>query len=112
MDVRMDSELVPVDDVSDNAIITTAAPFDRGSAARVLNVAAAGVRTCGGQGGPSGSGRVQVTFAGTGTVLSVSVDAPFAGTAAGACVTNRFRLVRLAPFSGGNVTVSKSFTVD
>jgi hypothetical protein len=112
VDVRMDSELVPVDGISDDAIITSAPPFDRGAAARVLNVAAAGVRTCGSQSGPTGTGRVRVTFAGTGNVRSASVDSPFAGSSVGMCVESRFRLVRITPFSGGDVTVSKSFSVD
>src|SRR5262249_37169244 len=33
IDVRVESELVPVDDFSDNAVITTAPPFDAGAAA-------------------------------------------------------------------------------
>src|SRR5262249_29885560 len=64
VDVRLESELVPVDDVPFDARIPTAAPFDRGAAVSALNVAAAGVRRCGSNSGPVGTGRVQVTFTG------------------------------------------------
>jgi hypothetical protein len=52
-----------------------------------------------------------VTFDGTGTARTVRVDPPFSGTSVGACVSSRFSVVRVPPFSGGPVMLSKSFTV-
>ncbi len=112
VDVRMDSNLVPVDDVSNDAIVVGAAPFDRGGAARVLAGAASSARSCVDENGPTGQGRALVTFSPTGSVTRVSIDAPFAGTPVGTCVLGRFRSLRLAPFAGGEVTVSKSFVID
>ena len=112
VDVRMESELVPVDDVTDSMIVTGAPPFDRAAAVRVLTGAASSARSCVNENGPTGTGRAMVTFSPTGSVTTVSIDAPFAGTPVGNCVANRFRSIRLAPFSGGNVTVGKSFTID
>jgi hypothetical protein len=44
-------------------------------------------------------------------VSSVEVDAPYAGTAAGACVAQRYRTVTVPPFAGGPVAAGKSFTI-
>ena len=116
VDVRMESELVPVSDPSEfvDAVITNAPPFDRGAAASVLSVAASSARSCGDLTGNSGedtTGRVFVTFAPAGPLVTVRMGAPFAGTPVGNCVASRFRAIRIAPFSGENVTVSKTFTV-
>jgi Vault protein inter-alpha-trypsin domain/FecR protein/von Willebrand factor type A domain len=112
MDVRMESSLVPVDDLGPDAFVTGLAPFDRSAAARALSAAARSVVSCVVENGPTGTGRALVTFSPSGAVSRVSIDAPFAGTPVGSCVTSRFRSVRLAGFSGSEVTVSKSFTVD
>ncbi len=112
VDVRMESNLVPVDDVGQDATVTGAPPFDRSTAARLLSGAASSARSCVDENGPTGSGRALVTFSPTGSVTRVSIDAPFAGTPVGNCVSNRFRSIRMAPFSGGEVTVGKTFVID
>ena len=112
VDVRMDSNLVAVDDVGVDAIVTGAPPFDRSAAARVLSGAASSARACVDENGPTGQGRALVTFSPTGTVTRVSIDAPFAGTPVGDCVRRRFTSLRLSPFSGESVTLGKSFQID
>jgi hypothetical protein len=112
VDVRMDSNLVAVDDVGVDAIVTGAPPFDRSAVARLLSGAASSARSCVDENGPTGQGRALVTFSPTGTVTRVSIDAPFAGTPVGDCVRRRFTSIRLQPFSGESVTVGKSFTIE
>jgi hypothetical protein len=86
-------------------------PFDRGAAAGALG--SVNVASCKKPDGPTGSGHVSVTFGGDGSVVSAVVDQPpFAGTAVGGCVAGKFRGARVPSFSGGNVKVGKSFTIN
>jgi hypothetical protein len=56
---------------------------------------------------------VTVTFAPSGNVTSAVVDsAPFAGTPVGGCIAGKFRAAHVPAFSGGNVTVGKSFSLN
>jgi hypothetical protein len=52
-----------------------------------------------------------VTFSPDGPVKSVSVSAPFAGTAVGQCVANAFRGAHVPPFSGSSFTLPKGFQI-
>jgi len=52
-----------------------------------------------------------VTFSADGPVKSVTVSAPFAGTAVGQCVMAAFRSARVPPFSGSAITLPKSFRI-
>jgi hypothetical protein len=83
--------------------------FDRPRAARALAV---DVSSCKRAGGPPGSGHLRVTFQPSGAVSGVDVDAPYAGTAAGACVAQRYRGASVPAFSGGALTVGKTFTLE
>ncbi|HVJ22257.1 MAG TPA: zinc-ribbon domain-containing protein [Polyangiaceae bacterium] len=90
-----------------------AAPFSISAAQAALGSAAGGAGSCKKPGGPTGSGKVQVTFAPSGRVTSANVAGPpFAGTAVGGCVAGVFRRAKVPPFSGNPVTVSKSFSVN
>jgi len=90
-----------------------APPFDRAAALAALNSAADTARACKKPDGPTGSGRIAVTFAPSGVVTAANVEGPpFAGTAVGSCVAARFRNARVPAFSGGIVTVRKSFTIN
>ena len=62
-------------------------------------------------GGPTGKGRVSVTFSPSGRATSANVGPPFAGTSVGSCAARAFRSASVPPFSGGAVTVSKSFFI-
>ncbi len=87
------------------------APFDRGAAAAALG--AVNVQSCKKPDGPTGSGHVKVTFGPSGAVSSATADAPpFAGTPVGGCVAAKFRGVKIPAFSGGSVSVGKSFTIN
>jgi len=86
-------------------------PFDRGAAAAALG--GVNVGSCAKGDGPTGSGHISVTFGGDGSVISAVVDQPpFAGTPRGGCVAGKFRAVHIPAFSGGNVKVGKSFTIN
>lgn len=87
----------------------SAPPFDRPSAARGLAIS---VANCKRADGPTGAGHVKVTFQPSGLVSAVDVEAPFAGTAAGACIAQRYRGVSVPAFSGGALTVGKGFALE
>lgn len=95
------------------AAASNAPPFSKASAIAALGAAASSAAGCKKAGGPTGTGKVQVTFAPSGRVTTASVmGAPFAGTAVGGCVAGRFRGAKVPAFSGSPVTVSKSFAIN
>jgi predicted Zn finger-like uncharacterized protein len=89
--------------------VTSAAAFDRPAAARALGI---NVASCKRADGPTGAGHVKVTFQPSGSVSAVDVDAPYAGTATGACVAQRYRRAAVPPFAGGPLSVGKSFAIE
>ncbi len=87
--------------------------FNRGAAASALGGAAGGAKGCKKPDGPTGTGRVKVTFAPSGNVTSAVVDGPpFSGTSVGGCIAAAFRGAHVPPFDGAPVVVSKSFTIN
>lgn len=87
------------------------APFDRGAAAAALS--GVNVASCKKGDGPTGSGHVTVIFAPNGSVKSATVDSsPFEGTPVGGCIAGKFRAAHVPAFSGGEVKVGKSFTLN
>lgn len=87
--------------------------FDVGAAKAALSAAAANAKACKKPGGPTGSGKVQVTFSTSGRVTSATViSGPFGGTAVGGCVASTFRRARVPKFSGSAKTVAKSFRIN
>ena len=87
-------------------------PFSVSAAQVALTQAAANAMSCSKPGGPTGSGKVQVTFATSGRVTTANVAGPpFAGTPVGGCVAGVFRKARIPAFAGNPVTVSKSFNI-
>jgi len=87
------------------------AAFDKGAAVAALGAAAASASSCKKPDGPTGSGKVSVTFAPSGRATATSVAGELAGTEVGGCVARLFRSAKVPPFSGDPVTVSKSFSV-
>lgn len=90
---------------------TSGAPFDRGAASAALGGAAGSAKSCGKPGGPTGSGKVQVTFAPSGKATQATVGAPFAGTPVGSCIAGIFRGARVPAFQGEPMTVSKTVSI-
>jgi predicted Zn finger-like uncharacterized protein len=87
--------------------------FDRAAALSALNKAAGAAKGCKKDDGPTGSGKVRVTFAPSGNVTSAVVDGPpFAGTPVGGCVASAFRGAHVPPFDGSPVAVPKSFSIN
>jgi GYF domain 2 len=77
-----------------------------------LASAAARAAKCQPKGGPTGTGSVRVTLSPSGSVSAVSIQtAKFDGTATGSCVQLVFRQVKVPPFSGGEKSVAKKFTI-
>lgn len=87
------------------------APFDRGAAQGALG--GVNVQSCKKPDGPTGSGHVKITFGPDGSVSSAVVDGgPYPGTPVGGCIAGKFRGARVPAFSGGPVSVGKSFTIN
>jgi predicted Zn finger-like uncharacterized protein len=87
--------------------------FDRAAALSALSAAATAAQSCRKPDGPTGSGRVAVTFANNGTATMANVEGPpFAGTPVGGCVAARFRSVHIPPFGGSVITVRKTFIIN
>jgi hypothetical protein len=85
--------------------------FNVAAAVSALNGAASAASGCGRAGGPSGRGKVTVTFAPSGKAVSASVDPPFAGTPVGSCAVAAFRGAKVPAFAGSTQSVTKSFFV-
>lgn len=86
--------------------------FNKGAAIAALSSAASASTSCKRPGGPTGSGKVIVTFAPSGRVTSANVaGGAFGGTPVGGCVASVFRRAKVPPFGGSSVTVSKSFSI-
>ena len=89
------------------------APFSRSAAISALGSAAGAASGCKKPDGPTGRGRVSVTFAPSGRVTTAVVSGgPFAGTSVGGCVAGVFRRASVPPFVGSPVTVHKSFSIN
>ncbi len=89
-----------------------ASGFDKGAAAAALTSAASAATSCKRPDGPTGTGKVMVTFAPSGRVTTANVTGgAFGGTSVGGCIASVFRSARVPPFEGAPVTVSKSFTI-
>lgn len=86
-------------------------PFDRGAAAAALGAAAGSAASCRSPDGPTGSGRVTVTFAPSGRATNAIVGGAFSGTSVGGCIARIFRGARVPKFSGGPVTVGKTVRI-
>lgn len=87
------------------------APFDRGAAQAAIG--GVNVASCKKADGPTGSGHVKITFQPSGSVSTVEVDTPpYSGTSVGGCVAAKYRAVHIPAFSGGPVTVGKSFSIN
>ncbi len=94
------------------AAAAPAAGIDMGAVKSALGAASAKAASCSKPGGPTGTGKAQVTFAPSGRVTNAVVTGgSFGGTAVGGCVASTFRAARVPAFSGAPVTVAKSFTV-
>jgi predicted Zn finger-like uncharacterized protein len=89
-----------------------ATPFDTAAAKEVLTSTAANAASCKEMGGPTGNGRVSITFATSGRPTSVAVTGDLAGTTVGSCVARLFRAARVPAFTGEPVTVAKSFSIE
>lgn len=88
------------------------AKFSVAAARSALSAAAASAKSCKTADGPTGSGKVQVTFATSGRVTSARVvSGPFGGTSVGGCVARKFRSAKVPAFDGSPTTVAKSFSI-
>ena len=87
-------------------------PFDTGAAKAALESASSNAASCKKPDGPTGRGKVQITFSPSGRATSANVvEGAFGGTPTGGCVAKIFRGARVPAFSGDPVTVSKSFNI-
>jgi predicted Zn finger-like uncharacterized protein len=94
------------------AAASNAGPFDTAAAKEALTTTAGNAASCKQADGPTGNGKVSITFAPSGRPTSVAVTGDLAGTTVGSCVARMFRSVKVPPFSGDPVTVAKSFSIE
>jgi uncharacterized protein DUF4339 len=87
--------------------------FNRDAAKSALDEAAGQAKNCRPQGGPSGTGRVQVRYEPSGKVAAVSIlTSKFENTTAGSCIKMLFRRAKVPEFTGAPVmVVNKSFEI-
>ena len=86
-------------------------PFSLGAARSTLASVTNRANACTSPDGPSGQGRATITFSPDGPVSSVSLSAPFSGTAVGACISAAFRSAHVPPFTGSSVTLPQAFRI-
>jgi len=101
-------QVLPVQEAASSAPTS----FDGNAAAVALTAAATRVGDCKKKGGPSGVGRVLVTFAPSGRVTRADVEGAFSGTPIGACVAAIFRRLEIPPYSGVAVKVPRYFSIE
>jgi predicted Zn finger-like uncharacterized protein len=101
----------PADKPAEPAAASDAPPFDKAAAIAALSAAAANAGSCKTPDGPTGGGKVSITFMPSGRATNTQVSGDLAGTAVGGCVARLFRSAKVPAFSGDAVTVSKSFSV-
>jgi hypothetical protein len=86
--------------------------FDRAAAAAALGAAAGAASGCRKEGDPTGVAVVHVTFSNAGRATRALVEGPpFAGTATGGCIAEALRKVKVPPFGGDRVTVTKRVVI-
>ncbi|APS00468.1 zinc-ribbon domain-containing protein [Pajaroellobacter abortibovis] len=86
--------------------------FNRQAAAIALAEIATSANECKKQEGPSGEGHIKIVFNPKGIATSVHLDSPpFAGTAVGRCIANKFKAAHVPPFAEGSVIVGKTFSI-
>ena len=89
------------------------AAFDRGAAASTLGAIASSLGSCKKPDGPTGPGKVKVTFQPSGQVSAVEfVEGTYAGTSVGGCILAKFRGAHIPPFGGSAVPANKSFVLN
>jgi hypothetical protein len=87
--------------------------FNREAAKSALDDAAEQAKNCRPQGGPSGSGQVQVRYEPSGKVANVAIlTSKFDNTTTGSCVRMLFRRAKVPEFAGAPVVVvNKTFEI-
>ena len=91
---------------------TAGRPFDRAAAEAALAAGADAAREqCPKPGQTGGQGDVRVTFAPSGDVTAATIDAAWGSTPLGGCVRSAFTGLRVPPFDGAAVTLSRSVDI-
>ncbi|WP_394839012.1 serine/threonine protein kinase [Pendulispora rubella] len=83
--------------------------FSREEATRTFDGIAADLPTCAIPGGPRGPGSIRARFDTDGTILHVTLSPPYAGTAVGNCIAQRFQNVTVTPFTSPSVAFNYVF---
>jgi hypothetical protein len=97
---------------SKGSTVAPAGRFDAAATKAPLAEAATQAQACKQSGGPVGKVTVVVTFDPSGKVSGATItEAPFAGTATGACISQALKRASIPPFSGLPGTVSKTFSI-
>jgi serine/threonine-protein kinase len=83
--------------------------FDRTAAIRALDETAAGLESCTRKGSPRGPGSIRVLIHPNGQITSLQIGWPYARTATGQCIRNRFLETPLPSFAGPLLALNSVF---
>jgi hypothetical protein len=86
-------------------------PFSPEAARRAVAAVLKGVARCKEAGGSTGQATTSITFSSNGSVSSVTVGAPFAGTSTGTCIISALKEAKMPPFSGLPGTISYPLSI-
>ena len=102
-----------VDEAPKSTGKSSGSTFNRDAAKTALDEAAEQAKNCRPQGGPNGTGRVQVRYEPSGKVSNVAIlTSKFDNTTTGSCVRMLFRRAKVPEFTGAPmVVVNKSFEI-
>jgi hypothetical protein len=91
---------------------TNLPPFDEVRASMALKAVTSEAGSCRGETDPTGQTKVVVTFAPSGRVTTATISGPpFAGTPTGSCIAAKFRSIRVEPFAGDRVTMTRDVVI-
>jgi serine/threonine protein kinase len=109
--VNLDDRGTPQHEAPPAHTDTVGGDIDRNTLSAALGRAANMVGMCHRPGGDSGPGRAVVTFGTNGRVQNVVLQGKLASSPVAECIANQFRNLKVPPFSGNAVTVSKGFVL-
>ena len=75
-----------------------------------LDGVASDLPSCGLPNGPRGPGSIRARFDPDGTVMHVTLSPPYAGTAVGQCISQRFQAAKISPFVPPSIAFNYVFT--
>jgi predicted Zn finger-like uncharacterized protein len=87
-------------------------PFNKAEAIKALGIADKEAKACKKAGGPTGTGKVIITFDTSGKITKADVEGGhYPGSDVGKCVADAFLKVQIPAFSGKSITAARHFEI-